>query len=201
MSHSHKAAHLWIEQEREVHLLLAVPPIGDTNNGTILHLCSLGVSAFRLRFVWDVLHKKAPIWAAGELLSNLWLFTPAQFMGWSEETIQCLLSGLNNPIPSLYCQGHSPQMMDSLPWQNAVKSHFIHFIWVVQLILQITWHRLRWCHSQRKRVQQCSFNTYPDYNAFIRSPKGLDGWINHKHAFLSKKMYCSPTGGVGVKKD
>lgn len=50
MSHSHKAAHLWIEQEREVHLLPAVPPIGDTNNGAILHLCSHGVSAFRLRF-------------------------------------------------------------------------------------------------------------------------------------------------------
>lgn len=39
-----------------------------------------------------------------------------------------------------------------------------------------------------------------DYNAFNRSPKGLTGWINHKHAFLCRKMHSSHTGGKKGKK-
>lgn len=39
-----------------------------------------------------------------------------------------------------------------------------------------------------------------DYNAFNRSPEGLAGWINHKHAFLCRKMHSGTTEKKEKKK-
>lgn len=74
-----------------------------------------------------------------------------------------------------------------------MRSHLISFPFMLGLILLLPWHRLRWC----QRVKEANGSTLifiQDYNAFNRSPKGLAGWINRKHAFLCRKMHSSHTG-------